>query len=52
MAEGTVKTMEKSDLTPYNVMDLVLVKSLSGQEETIRGMYKQTLTGIFEKLSS
>jgi len=40
MTEGTIKTKKKSDLTPEAVRDLVPVKSLSDQEETIRGMYK------------
>lgn len=52
MAEGTVKTMQKSGLTPDAVMDLVPVKPLADHEETIREMYNQNLTGLYGKLTS
>ncbi|PWR71119.1 pyrroline-5-carboxylate reductase family protein [Methanospirillum stamsii] len=52
MTEGAVKTMKDSNLTPEAVMDLVPVKPLAGDEETIRGMYNQTLSGLYEKLTS
>jgi len=52
MTEGAVKTMKDSNLTPEAVMDLVPIKPLAGDEETIRGMYNQTLSGLYEKLTS
>jgi pyrroline-5-carboxylate reductase len=52
MTAGAVKTMQESGLSPAGVMDLVPVKPLADHEETIRGMYAASLTGLYQKLNS
>ncbi|NLW77442.1 MAG: NAD(P)-binding domain-containing protein [Methanomicrobiales archaeon] len=52
MTEGALKIMKDSGLSPEAVMDLVPVKPLADHEETIRVMYNQTLSGLYEKLTS
>lgn len=52
MAEGAVKTMQKTDLTPAAVMDLIPVKPLADQEEMIQDIYNKNLTGFYGKLTS
>lgn len=52
MTEGAVKIMQDSGLTPTGAMDLVPVKPLADHEETIRGMYAASLTGLYGKLTS
>ncbi|HWQ65460.1 MAG TPA: NAD(P)-binding domain-containing protein [Methanospirillum sp.] len=52
MTAGAVKTMQESDLTPAGVMDLVPVKPMADHEETIKGMYTRSLTGLYGKLTS
>jgi pyrroline-5-carboxylate reductase len=52
MTTGAVKTMQESGLSPAGVMDLVPVKPMADHEETIRGMYAASLTGLYGKLTS
>lgn len=52
MTAGAVKTMQDSGLNPAGVMDLVPVKPMADHEETIRGMYTASLTGLYGKLTS
>jgi pyrroline-5-carboxylate reductase len=52
MTAGAVKTMQESGLSPDGVMDLIPVKPLGDHEETIRGMYAASLTGLYGKLTS
>lgn len=52
MTAGAVKTMQESGLPPAGVMDLVPVKPMADHEETIRGMYAASLTGLYGKLTS
>jgi pyrroline-5-carboxylate reductase len=50
MVKGTLKTMNKSGLTPAEVMDLVPVKPLGEDEAAIRNAYRTKLTGLYQKL--
>jgi len=52
MAGGAVDTMFASPLKPEEVMDLVPVKPLAEDEETIRNIYKTRLSALFNKLKS
>jgi pyrroline-5-carboxylate reductase len=52
MLNGAVKTMHESGLTPAEVMDLVPVKPLSEEEETIKEFYRNRLNAIYKKLKS
>lgn len=52
MAEGAVKTMAWSHLTPEQVMDLVPVRPLCEDEDSIRDIYWQRLPALYEKLKS
>ncbi len=50
MVTGTVKTMYHSGLSPGEVMDLVLIKPLEAQEESIKNAYENALKPLFKKL--
>ncbi|MFW6159961.1 MAG: pyrroline-5-carboxylate reductase family protein [Acidobacteriota bacterium] len=50
MAEGSVKTMLESGLTPDEVMDLIPVKPLADNEETVKNIYRSKLKGLYDKL--
>jgi len=50
MVKGALKTMNKSGLTPAEVMDLVPVKPLGDDEAAIRSSYRTKLTGLYQKL--
>jgi pyrroline-5-carboxylate reductase len=50
MAEGAVKTMAWSHLTPEQVMDLVPVRPLGEDEDSIRDIYWKRLPVLYEKL--
>jgi pyrroline-5-carboxylate reductase len=52
MITGALKTMYDSGLTPAEVMDLVPVKPLGGEEETIKGFYRTNLNTLYKKLKS
>jgi len=52
MFNGAVKTMHESSLTPAEVMDLVPVKPLFEEEETIKGFYRKRLNALYKKLKS
>lgn len=52
MLSGAVKTMYESGLTPAEVMDLVPVKPLSEEEETIKGFYRDRLNSLYKKMKS
>jgi len=52
MAEGAAKTMYESDLTPEDVMDLIPVKPLGEEEETIKSLYRSKLEGLYKKLKA
>lgn len=49
MASGAIDTLFGSSLSPEEVMDLVPVRPLADDEETIRNMYRTRLTAMFEK---
>jgi pyrroline-5-carboxylate reductase len=50
MAEGAVKTMTWSHLSPEQVMDLVPVHPLGEDEDAIRAMYGKRLPSLYLKL--
>jgi pyrroline-5-carboxylate reductase len=50
MIKGAADTMFSSSLTPVEVMDLVPVKPLSEDEETIRSIYTARLSALYSKL--
>jgi pyrroline-5-carboxylate reductase len=50
MIEGAVQTMFASNLSPEEVMDLVPVRPLADEEETIRETYRTRLSSLFYKL--
>jgi pyrroline-5-carboxylate reductase len=50
MAEGTVKTMSWSHLTPEEVMDLVPVRPLGDDEAAIKELYWKRLPALFQNL--
>jgi len=50
MIYGAVKTMYNSGLTPSSVMDLVPVKPLGEDEESIKNIYRTRLENLFKKL--
>ena len=50
MLKGAVETVDESGLTPEEVMDLIPVKPLGEDEETIRNAYRTKLTGLYQKL--
>ncbi|RPI03112.1 MAG: pyrroline-5-carboxylate reductase [Ignavibacteriae bacterium] len=52
MLDGALKTMYESGLTPAEVMDLVPVKPLGEEEETIKGHYRNRLSALYKKLKS
>ncbi len=52
MAEGAARTMVESDLTPEDVMDLIPVKPLEEEEETIKSLYRSKLEGLYKKLKA
>lgn len=52
MASGAIDTLFASSLTPGEVMDLVPVKPLADDEETIRNIYSTRLSALFDKLKS
>ncbi|HNY70006.1 MAG TPA: NAD(P)-binding domain-containing protein [Syntrophorhabdus sp.] len=52
MVKGAADTMFSSSLSPSEVMDLVPVKPLAEDEETIRSMYTTKLTALYGKLKS
>lgn len=47
---ATLNTMFKSDLTASQVMDLVPVKPIGEQEQTIKEMYRNKLNEIYNKI--
>jgi pyrroline-5-carboxylate reductase len=52
MVRGAVQTMFDSGLSPKEVMDLVPVKPLADDEDTIRDIYETKLTALYNKLES
>jgi len=52
MLTGALKVMFESDLTPQEVMDLLPVKPLGEDEESIKNIYKKKLEIMFKKLKS
>jgi pyrroline-5-carboxylate reductase len=52
MATGSIATMEKSGLSPGEVMDLIPVKPLGADEPAIREMYRTRLTELYGKLKA
>jgi len=50
MVEGAARTMYESGLPPEEVMDLVPVKPLADQEESIREAYRSKLSAAFARL--
>lgn len=52
MLKGAVDTLFASSLEPSEVMDLVPVKPLSDDEDTIRNIYATKLTALYGKLKS
>lgn len=52
MVHGAAATLLESDLTAERVMDLVPVKPLAGDEESIAGLYRSRLEPLYAKLTS
>ncbi len=52
MTHGAAATLLESDLPPERVMDLVPVKPLSGDEDTIVGLYRSRLEPLYAKLTA
>jgi pyrroline-5-carboxylate reductase len=52
MIKGALDTIDKSGLTPDEVMDLIPVKPLGEDETMIRNAYRTKLTGLYQKLKS
>jgi pyrroline-5-carboxylate reductase len=52
MAHGAVSTLLESDLPPEQVLDLVPVKPLSGDEAAIAAIYRSRLEPLYAKLTS
>jgi len=50
MAEGAVKTMTWSHLSPEQIMDLVPVRSLGEDELVIKEIYWKRLPALYQKL--
>lgn len=50
MIKGTVKTLFGSQWTPEEVMDLVPLKPIGEDEESIRKIYRTKLKGLYGKL--
>ncbi len=50
MVTGAVETMFASSLTAEEVIDLIPVKPLGEDEETIKNMYRTKLNGLYAKL--
>jgi pyrroline-5-carboxylate reductase len=50
MVMGSLKTMTRSGLSPAGVMDLIPVKPIGEAEEDIRRIYREKLTGLYNKL--
>ncbi len=52
MVNGAAETMTTSGLTPPAVMDLIPVKPLAAIEDHVRENYRNTLTGLYQKLTT
>jgi pyrroline-5-carboxylate reductase len=52
MAHGAVSTLLESDLPPEQVLDLVPVKPLAGDEAAIAAIYRSRLEPLYAKLTS
>jgi pyrroline-5-carboxylate reductase len=52
MVSGAGKTFFEAGLSPDEVIDLIPVKPLEGDEEMIRTAYTTRLTGMYQKLTS
>jgi pyrroline-5-carboxylate reductase len=50
MVSGALETMFNSGLTPAEVMDLVPVKPIGDQEETIKAIYSERLPALHQKI--
>lgn len=50
MVKGTVKALFESQRTPGEVMDLVPLKPIGEDEESIRNIYRTKLKGLYAKL--
>jgi pyrroline-5-carboxylate reductase len=50
MLKGTLKIVKDSGLSPAEVMDLIPVKPLGGEEANIRNIYRTKLQGLYGKL--
>jgi pyrroline-5-carboxylate reductase len=52
MVKGAAETLFDSGLTPAEVMDLVPVKPIGDDEESIRKIYRTKLDGLYRRLKS
>ena len=52
MAHGAVSTLLESDLPPEQVLDLVPVKPLGGDEAAITAIYRSRLEPLYAKLTA
>lgn len=52
MVEGSVKTWLKSGLSFQEILDLIPVKPIMDEEETIKAIYQSKLTALFGKIST
>lgn len=50
MVAGAARTLRESGLLPKEVIDLIPVKPLSNDEETIREIYRSRLSTLYRKL--
>ena len=52
MVKGAVDTMFESGLNCNEIIDLIPVKPLANNEESIVNMYRNNLTTLFDKLKN
>jgi pyrroline-5-carboxylate reductase len=52
MVKGTARTFFESGCSPEEVMDLIPVRPMQGEEDAIRAAYRTRLTTMYQKLST
>ena len=50
MTYGAIQTFYRSGLNPEEVMDLIPVKPMGDEEESIKTAYESRLTSLFKQL--
>lgn len=51
MLIGAARTMHESGLSPEEVMDLIPARPFAEEEEKIKDIYRQKISGVFKKLA-